>query len=305
MRKMRITAVWWCLCIVSANGAWAWTRAGHMATGALAYAHLAETHPEAIDRAVTLLRAHPRWADWQAACDAAGYVSPADRARFVFMAAAKWADETRHTPYYHPTWHYVNPPLSATEQTPLPAATVPPPENILYAYQLNLDLVRADTTAAVRAVALSWLFHLVGDLHQPLHTVAFFSDRFPEGDRGGNLFFVRPTAADTTVTFHYFWDGLGTTSERKRDLRRTVRQLRRRPAPPTSVVPDALAALVYAESYALARWAYREGTLAAGVDRAHGAVLPKGYPEEAEKRAETRLALAGRRLADLLRQLPL
>ncbi len=29
--------------------------------------------------------------------------------------------------------------------------------------------------------------HLVGDIHQPLHSTALFSvDRFPEGDRGGN-----------------------------------------------------------------------------------------------------------------------
>ena len=38
-----------------------------------------------------------------------------------------------------------------------------------------------------KAVLLCWLFHLVGDLHQPLHTSAMFTPRlFSEGDRGGN-----------------------------------------------------------------------------------------------------------------------
>ena len=34
---------------------------------------------------------------------------------------------------------------------------------------------------------MCWIFHLVGDLHQPLHSTALFSERgFPTGDRGGN-----------------------------------------------------------------------------------------------------------------------
>jgi len=32
---------------------------------------------------------------------------------------------------------------------------------------------------------LTWLFHLIGDIHQPLHSTALFSTKlFPEGDRG-------------------------------------------------------------------------------------------------------------------------
>jgi hypothetical protein len=30
-----------------------------------------------------------------------------------------------------------------------------------------------------RAIALAWLFHLVGDVHQPLHTVQLFSREYP------------------------------------------------------------------------------------------------------------------------------
>ena len=34
---------------------------------------------------------------------------------------------------------------------------------------------------------LSWLFHLVGDAHQPLHAATLcIADLFPEGDHGGN-----------------------------------------------------------------------------------------------------------------------
>jgi hypothetical protein len=39
----------------------------------------------------------------------------------------------------------------------------------------------------------AWLFHLVGDIHQPLHTVQLFTREYPNGDRGGNEICVRVT----------------------------------------------------------------------------------------------------------------
>src|SRR5262249_22225488 len=58
-----------------------------------------------------------------------------------------------------------------------------------------------------------WLLHLVVDIHQPLHCTAVFSERFPEGDRGGNLALVRIQSSPTNL--HSFWDrllGSGTTA---------------------------------------------------------------------------------------------
>lgn len=55
-----------------------------------------------------------------------------------------------------------------------------------------------------RALALSWLLHLVGDAHQPLHAVALFSARrFELGDRGGN-----DIVAGGAKSLHHLWDGL-------------------------------------------------------------------------------------------------
>src|SRR5262245_6952733 len=47
----------------------------------------------------------------------------------------------------------------------------------------------ADETASPQdcAVMLAWIFHTVGDIHQPLHGAALVSTRlFRDGDRGGN-----------------------------------------------------------------------------------------------------------------------
>ena len=44
----------------------------------------------------------------------------------------------------------------------------------------------ASNSPDVKAMAYCWLFHLVGDIHQPLHCTALFSaEHFPKGDRGG------------------------------------------------------------------------------------------------------------------------
>src|SRR5262249_20568397 len=61
-------------------------------------------------------------------------------------------------------------------------------------------------TGEEKAVYLTWLFHLVGDIHQPLHCTAVFGERFPDGDRGGNLARIRVTSGP--INLHSFWDGL-------------------------------------------------------------------------------------------------
>src|SRR5262249_26063004 len=57
-----------------------------------------------------------------------------------------------------------------------------------------------------KAVNLCWVFHLIGDIHQPLHCTAMFSEQFPDGDRGGNLALIR--IQTSPVKLHTFWDGL-------------------------------------------------------------------------------------------------
>jgi len=38
----------------------------------------------------------------------------------------------------------------------------------------------------LKSYDLTWLIHLVGDVHQPLHCVARITKGDPEGDKGGN-----------------------------------------------------------------------------------------------------------------------
>src|SRR5262249_20099861 len=126
----------------------------------------------------------------------------------VLMNAATFPDDARAAgPFSHfnrPTWHFVNfgiRPLSTTLTPP------PPGINLLTSIESNRTTARTVTfTPADRAVAVSWICHLVGDIHQPLHNVARFSAAFPEGDRGGNaVVFPNPRGPDN---LHSYWDEL-------------------------------------------------------------------------------------------------
>jgi S1/P1 Nuclease len=50
----------------------------------------------------------------------------------------------------------------------------------------NVGVVKNQNDPEPKAIALAWLFHLVGDIHQPLHTAQLFTFEYPKGDRGGN-----------------------------------------------------------------------------------------------------------------------
>lgn len=46
---------------------------------------------------------------------------------------------------------------------------------------------------------------MVGDIHQPLHSVALYNHTYPKGDAGGNL--LKLVLLNKTIAnFHSFWD---------------------------------------------------------------------------------------------------
>jgi hypothetical protein len=57
--------------------------------------------------------------------------------------------------------------------------------NILTAMAENEAVVKKEGDGEQRTIALAWLFHLVGDIHQPLHTAQLFTADYPQGDKAG------------------------------------------------------------------------------------------------------------------------
>ena len=46
------------------------------------------------------------------------------------------------------------------------------------------ELKNPQKSAAEKAIAICWVEHIIGDLHQPLHAASLYSPEFPKGDQG-------------------------------------------------------------------------------------------------------------------------
>lgn len=64
----------------------------------------------------------------------------------------------------------------------------------------NMNRVTAE-----RALFARYLVHLIGDVHQPLHSVALYNGTYPTGDLGGNRLKVNLVNGSSS-NFHSFWD---------------------------------------------------------------------------------------------------
>jgi hypothetical protein len=297
--------------LVAVSSACAWNKAGHMVSGALAYADLKQSNPQTLARVIALLKSHPQFQTTWAPRLAQGHLSPEEQELYLFMLAARWPDDIRGDPtFHHGAWHYINLPYKPEGQPASVQTVDPPPDNILQAYQTNLDILRIPVPESTKAVALCWVFHLIGDVHQPLHTVALFTTQFPppEGDRGGTRFYIRAREGAHTISLHTFWDDLVLGSERFQSVRNTATALRLQPDHARAQLPElretSFEEWAKQESFSLAKdHAYRDGQLRGSRDQHNGEVFPADYIATVKPLAERRIVLAGYRLADVLTQI--
>jgi len=296
--------------ILAPHPALAWNRAGHMVSGAIAYSELKQRDPKALSHVIAILHKHPDYKTRWASHTEQANISRQDRNLFLFMLAARWPDDVRSIPdekqFNHPKWHYVDIPY-----TPDPTASIslpqPDPENALTAIESNLAVLRSHDSNEDKAIALCWLFHLIGDIHQPMHTISLFSADYPEGDKGGNLIFIRVKPDSSTINLHAFWDDLILGSERFQTVRNRAVELRLQRDLQRSELPELSNSQIESwakqESHSIAiQQAYRNGQFIGSQDKTNGAVLPSDYVATVKPIAERRLVLAGYRLADLLEQ---
>ena len=223
----------------------AWSRPAHMVTAAIAYAEL-DDDPALKAAILDLLEAHPDRAPFEVAIDR---TTGEARARRLFYECARWPDDARGTAYDHPTWHYAARPVVTVDAPKKPADTID--GNAIEAFALNVRVL-GDRRAskAERAVALCWVMHLVGDIHQPLHTAQLFSKEFPEGDQLGSKQFVRETASGEAVSLHWFWDDSVHRSGTQESVEERASELSRRtPKPQPAATADDFARWAQEESY--------------------------------------------------------
>jgi hypothetical protein len=295
------------LWVMLSGSALAWDAFGHMQIAGLAWDKL---DAPVRARATELLTRNPQHGKWIEG------VPAAKRDQTAFMRAATWPDFIRDAPGYitdgpengnkpppgpeasqnigytdffrHKYWHFVDRPFtqddSSLEQPPVPNAQT-------QIAMFRTALSSPATSDDVKSYDLTWLLHIVGDVHQPLHATA----RFTAGhaDAGGN--FVKIDCGGCAATnLHWFWDDAGGTGGSADDALAAARGLL--PADPQ------LAAITdenvwIGESFEKAKTHVYHAPIGAG---SGVFVLTDTYKAAAAKLAKERIALAGARLANLL-----
>jgi hypothetical protein len=324
----------------------AWHESGHRIVARIAWDGL--TPAQRIFVSDLLVR-HPRFAeDFVGRMPDAIKALPegdGERRKWVFMHAAIWPDllkgeaqslakqlaATGDGPdkpalerrladvkkYNNSTWHYDNKPvyLDPYALPPAPApGPGPRPVGIQQALPAALkELGDRNLPAERRAVALAWVVHLLGDSHQPLHTVALFAaNALPQGDLGGNkLIVTEPASRETPTNLHAVWDGLfGSDAKAEPALTRQIvaahprRKLEAQLAAPAGQSVEARVNLWLDESYRTADESTYDASIRAAVLAASPTATPialdRRYLAAAKKVAMRRVALAGYRLADCI-----
>lgn len=297
-----------------------WDAVGHRAMAAIAYDRLRPLTRARID---DLLRAHP---DLLSLGEGVDTRTPAG-VRELFIRASVWPDRIRGDARFYretdpnatptpllagfPTmarregWHYLTRSFSM-DGTPTIRLAAPNVTSEMPAMASAL----ADNAipASVRAYHLSWIIHVVGDLHQPVHGTSRSSASTPTGDAGANRVWARlPGQQRDSSNLHAIWDGMVGRVSRDLPLDSVATLLAA--ALPVSglpaddlTIPDGAALAATVQS-----WADESATLARYVvydlpPRAGDAApeLSEGYLTRGEAIARHRLALAAYRLAALL-----
>lgn len=193
MRKLTTTliAVWVAL---TSPACFAWGEDGHRIIATLAQAQLSPAARQAVDR---LLASEPG---------------------ATLASISTWADEHR-TPTTAP-WHYVNFPRTSCSYEP--GRDCPDGKCIVAAIDRQVETLQGSADDEKKLLALKYLVHLVGDVHQPLH--AGYQD-----DRGGNTYQLQAFMRGSNL--HAFWD-TGLLKSLEQDNDSIARALLIKPVPP-------------------------------------------------------------------------
>lgn len=309
MRSFRLFPLTLLIILAISTTALAWSKPGHMLTGAIAYYELKAKDPTALEKVINLLKKNPYYqAEWLPRIQTLGDSDPDHHDLYLFMYAARWPDDIRGIPSLHcDPCHYINYPFKPANQPASLQVNPPANTNILTRYKkVTTTLQSSSASQVAKSRALCWVFHLIGDVHQPLHTSTLFTVVFPIGDRGGTRFYIAEAENEQTKHLHSFWDGLVMSSQQFSSVRNRARNLLNKDELKRqnfSELSETRFDWWAKESLALAKKdGYLMGQLEGSPDELDGAVLPEDYKSRSEPIAVKRAMLAGYRLADLLSQ---
>ena len=189
----------------------------------------------------------------------------------TLVSISTWADEHRSEPSR--PWHYVN--LPRTNCTYKAQRDCADGRCVVRAIQTQIKVLASSAPDEERLIALKYLVHFAGDVHQPLH--AGFQD-----DKGGNTYQLQ--AFNHGSNLHALWD-TGLIESLGEDTRTMAARLARK----GKVRP-----------WTAKQAAQESCRIAAGSGFYPGRVVDDDYLATYVPVMEDRLALAAARLAELL-----
>ncbi len=333
MKHLRYLIVPLFVFLLLAPPASAWNAVGHSLVAKIAFARLT---PGERQKVIDILKHHPHYKDYLAD----NVPKDVDEQEWVFMRAAIWSDWVRPPrnfmgkPEEHPvhkfhrgTWHYINYPYTKGQADLTLGEPVKQQFNIEQQIPLSVALAKknagpdagaaAEITAEQnRAVRTCWIFHLVGDIHQPCHVTAYVDPvRLPLGDEGGNKTSLRVDIGAEPTKLHTLWDAMLGTDADPESIAEIGLSMLNDPKLQPDKLPEAKNGDVKAwvqESYKLAvSAAYLNGEMpivlwddyqSKTVPINDVPILPIGVEKKARAIARRQAVIAGQRLADKLRE---
>jgi nuclease S1 len=215
--------------------------------------------------------------------------------RNTYFAAANWPDRVKGDRPQTRPWHYVD--ILYDPRSPKVAPDLPdPPHALSQIAEMSEKLGREDDPEQ-KADALSFLLHLVGDVHQPFHCINRVTpdSPAPQGDRGGNSFKL----SGPYRNLHSLWDDSVNLQlqDSAEELAVEIMQKYSRDSLARDLVANEPEAWVRA-GYAIAvERGYKP------LDGSNGEAAPRpsnAYLRHARDIGQRQAALGGYRLADLL-----
>lgn len=178
--KKRCLLIFTLFFIFIQHSAWCWNYAYHLIIAQIAVDQLNETEKNKLQIALSQSHYFPEHNN--------------------YLHAAVFPDEIKKTSNRWNQWHYINLPYSADGTK---TKSVKYPNIVSVLKKIVSELKDPNLPADEKAMFLSLLIHLTGDIHQPLHCINRFSVDFPNGDKGGNLFLL---PIYKTHNLHALWD---------------------------------------------------------------------------------------------------
>jgi len=291
----------------------AWDDTGHKLTTYIAWEQMS---PQAREKAFKILMSAPEDAHLSVF-----YLqdsrSAAVKQRELFMLASTWADivrdkdfKNRYAKYHKGDWHYADTYWRVTDGKVevLKDFAEPTGKAVeqLFAFEKLLRNTNADD--ADKAIALAWILHLGGDIHQPLHTSGRVTEYDLKGDQGGNRYSLSPKEAtgDARLNLHWFWDSIIGRNIARRDdacdaeYLRGIVQVTKRKYPYTEMQSRLKLGKFddwQQEGFQIASTKLYPESLKFGVEPT------EEYRKMAFEISQERLALAGYRMGEMLNQI--